>query len=187
LCKDPSRMPQIVFLSLAKHDPNLAPHAQAHAARPRGVKSNHIFKVLVHIEAVEDMLFYHYSREELVADGNIPWWEFKWQMGKMDGDLEEEILEPPTRFCCQSRSRSREDDDFDRDQRRPRPRGLLEKMSGWMESRGRSKDRQSERSRGSNWYQGESSRAGNRRGRDISPPLSRDAMSAPERRALRLL
>jgi hypothetical protein len=63
LCKEPSRIPQMVFLSLAKHDPKLTHDAQVHVTRPRGVKSIHVFKILIDLDAVEDLLFYHYPRD----------------------------------------------------------------------------------------------------------------------------
>jgi hypothetical protein len=78
LCKEPSRIPQMVFLSLAKHDPKLTHDAQVHVTRPRRVKSIHVFKILIHLDAVEDLLFYHFPRDELTADGKIPWREFRW-------------------------------------------------------------------------------------------------------------
>jgi hypothetical protein len=34
--------------------------------------------VLIHIDAIEDLLFYHYPREELLADGKIPRRGFNW-------------------------------------------------------------------------------------------------------------
>jgi hypothetical protein len=41
------------------------------------------------------LLFYHHPRDELIQDGKVPWQEFKWQMGRADGDLDEEDLHPP--------------------------------------------------------------------------------------------
>jgi hypothetical protein len=42
----------------------------------RATKQCHIFKVLIHIDAVEDLMFYHFSREELIADVKVPWKDF---------------------------------------------------------------------------------------------------------------
>jgi hypothetical protein len=61
----------------------------------------HVFRVLIHIEVVEDLLFYHYSRAELMQDGKIPWREFSWQYGKTDDELYDEELHPPTMGCGQ--------------------------------------------------------------------------------------
>jgi hypothetical protein len=98
--------------------------------------------------------------------------KFKWRLGKADGQLDEEVLTPPTRYGQQPRSHPREDDDFDRNHGRSRPWGFIERMTGWMESRGRSKKRHNDRIR----YQGESSRGGNRRHKDCSPPTTRAPM-----------
>jgi hypothetical protein len=72
LTKDPSRIPQVVFLSLVRYESDPRRSAQIHFVRPRGVKTHHVFRVLIHIDAVEDLLFYHYPREELITDGKIP-------------------------------------------------------------------------------------------------------------------
>jgi hypothetical protein len=56
---DPYRRPQIQFV------------------RPREMKRAHIFKVLIHIDVVDDLAFYHYLREELLVDGKTPWREFE--------------------------------------------------------------------------------------------------------------
>jgi hypothetical protein len=71
-CKDPSRLPQIVFLAMAIFEREIAPHDRGFFVRPRAVKHSHVFKVLIHVDAVEDLLFYHYPRDELIADGKIP-------------------------------------------------------------------------------------------------------------------
>jgi hypothetical protein len=76
--KDPSRIPQMVYLSLAEFEADLRRAAQVHFVRPRGTKSAHVFRVLIHIDAVEDLMFYHYPREELIEDGKVPWREFRW-------------------------------------------------------------------------------------------------------------
>lgn len=77
-------------------------------------------------------MFYHYPREELLAEGRVPSREFAWQTGRADGELDEEELHPPTRFCgdtCQLRWHPRDDDEGDRDQKRPRSRGLMSRVS----------------------------------------------------------
>jgi hypothetical protein len=40
----------------------------------------------------------HFPREELIADGKIPWRDFVWQFGRPDGDLEEEKFLPLNRL-----------------------------------------------------------------------------------------
>jgi hypothetical protein len=55
-----------------------------------------VFTVLVHIDAVEDLLFYHHPREDLIADGKVPWKDFLWQFGRADGEIEEDELHPAT-------------------------------------------------------------------------------------------
>jgi hypothetical protein len=76
--KDPSRIPQEVFLTLTKFEQSSRGNMQVHFVRPRGMKQSHVFRVLIHIDVVEDLLFYHYPRDELLADGKVPWREFAW-------------------------------------------------------------------------------------------------------------
>jgi hypothetical protein len=71
---------------------------QIHIIRPRGFKQRHVFKVLIHID-VEDLLIYHFPREELLEDGKVPWKEFTWQYSRADGDLQKE-LHPLERYCA---------------------------------------------------------------------------------------
>jgi hypothetical protein len=100
-------------------------------SRPRVVKKSHVFKVHIHIDVVEDLLFYHHPREELVADGKVPWKEFAWQSGRADGDLDEDELHPPTRYYGQDRQGQRHpwDDEDDEGDRRGRTRGIINKFS----------------------------------------------------------
>jgi hypothetical protein len=44
--------------------------------RPRKSKNNNVFRVLIHVDIVEDLLLYHYPRDELLTDGKTPWKEF---------------------------------------------------------------------------------------------------------------
>jgi hypothetical protein len=187
ICKDPSRIPQMVYLSLAKHEVQERNMVQVHRFRPRSIKHAHVFHVLIHIDAVEDLLFYHHPREELVQDGKVPWREFMWQFGRVDGNLDEEDLHPPTRHCEQdppsSRRRPRDDDD-EGDYHKAMPRSFMSKISGCMEGRGRSRERQQQRGRTVGWALGESSRGRTRKSREVSESPSRD-FSPAERRALR--
>jgi hypothetical protein len=88
--KDPSKIPQVVFLTLVGNGDEACRDPQIHFVRPREVEKAHMFKVFIHIDVVEDLLFYNYPCEELVVDGKIPWREFAWQRGRPDGEVEEE-------------------------------------------------------------------------------------------------
>jgi hypothetical protein len=91
-----------------------------------------VFKILIHLDVVEDLLFYHYPREEFLADGKMSWKEFVWQYGRPDGDLEEEEFHPQTRYCGPTgdqRWHTREDDDGDREHKRSRECGFICRMS----------------------------------------------------------
>jgi hypothetical protein len=46
--------------------------------RPWEMRKGHVFKILIHIDVVEDLLFSHYPREELIVDEKIPWRDFVW-------------------------------------------------------------------------------------------------------------
>jgi hypothetical protein len=70
--KDPSRIPQTVFLYLLLYEIDPWKHDLVHFSRLRSIKHSHVFWVLVHIDAVEDLLFYHPLREELIEDGKVP-------------------------------------------------------------------------------------------------------------------
>jgi hypothetical protein len=94
-CKDPSRLSQVVFLSLSDFERGSNQSAQIHVVRPRGFMHSHVFKVLIHIDVVEDLAFYHFPQEELLADGKVPWKEFAWKSGVPNGELDEEDLHPP--------------------------------------------------------------------------------------------
>jgi hypothetical protein len=172
-CKDPSRIPQVVYLSLAQFDPDSARGVQVHFVRPRNVQWSHVFRVLIHIDAVEDLLFYHYPREELIADGKVPWRDFSWQYGRADGELQEEELHPPTRYCGQDWRRPRgpppNDDDADRNHKRSRGRSFMDRMSRCMDDRG-SRERQRARTNASGWFGGESSHGRTRKLKEQTPP-----------------
>jgi hypothetical protein len=51
-------------------------HDLVHFSRPMGVKQSHVFRVLIHIDVMEDLMFYHHPHEELLADRKVPWMEF---------------------------------------------------------------------------------------------------------------
>jgi hypothetical protein len=71
--KDPSKILQVVFLTLTEHEASHSADAKIHFIRPRGVKHAHVFKVIIHVDVVEDLIFYHHPRAELIADGKVPW------------------------------------------------------------------------------------------------------------------
>jgi hypothetical protein len=66
----------VVFLSLAKHAADSPRNAHVNIVRLRAVLHNNVFKILVHIDAVEDLIFYHYPCEELIAEGKVLWQDF---------------------------------------------------------------------------------------------------------------
>jgi hypothetical protein len=138
-----ARIPQNVFLTLIHTEDGQRSSNLAYFSRPRCVKNAHVFRVLIQLVVVKDLMFYHHPQEELLADGKVPWRDFAWQFGKPDGERKDE--DPPLRRLCtppsEPRGHHREDNDKDREPRNPRARGLLHRVSSWMEGRGRSKCR----------------------------------------------
>jgi hypothetical protein len=57
--KDPSRLLQVVFLSLLTPKVDLVRREAVDFCRPWECKKSHVFKVLVHLDVVEDLLLYH--------------------------------------------------------------------------------------------------------------------------------
>lgn len=157
--EDPSRIPQIVFRTLAKHDPRQS--AQVHFTMPRSANKGHVFRVFIHIDKVEDLLFYHYPWEELIADGRVQWRDFYWQHGQADGELDEEELHPPEDNCRLDRQRfwhyRDDDDENDHGHKRSKGRGFMGRVSNWIDSKGKGRDRNTERDHGNGWYRGETS------------------------------
>lgn len=91
--------------------------------------------MFVHIDYVEDLHFYHYPHDELLAEGKIPLREFHWNYGHMDGELDDD--EPPTiTYNCRTLSanrRPRDDKDNDWNDRRPRTCDLISRsLAGSM-------------------------------------------------------
>ncbi|GJN32815.1 hypothetical protein PR202_gb21346 [Eleusine coracana subsp. coracana] len=164
LSQDPSRLSQVVYLTLAKHDPRRNAHIQF--SRPRGMNPGHVFKIFIHIDVVEDLMFYHFPREELLADGKVPWRDFTWEFGRADGELthDDDDVPPPIRHCGAAREGQwcprDEDDDHDREPRRSRTRGILRRVSGCMDGGNRNRDCTDRKEHGSGWHRGESSRGG---------------------------
>jgi hypothetical protein len=136
-------------------------------------------------------MFYHFLREELVADGKVPWRDFSLQFGRPDGELKDDGDEPPSRFCVPDSEprwfRCDGDDDDDREQKRPRSHGIMHQVSSWFDGRGRSKHMGADGDRGNGWYVGESSRGRHHAQHEKSTPPAREASPPDERRALRRL
>jgi hypothetical protein len=59
----------------------------------------YVLRILIHIDVVEDLLFYHYPREDLLADGKVSWHDFVWQFGRPNGNIDDDEIPPPTPFC----------------------------------------------------------------------------------------
>jgi hypothetical protein len=120
----------------------------------------------------------------------VPWQEFKWQTGRADGDLVEEDLHPPTRFCepdlGPQRRHPRDDDDPDHEHKKPRDRSFIRRMSGCMEDKGRSRDRGAPAQRTNRgWLQGGSSHGRTRGNMPHASPQGRGSLAHDEKRALR--
>jgi hypothetical protein len=151
--QNPSRIPQLVYLTLSDRlgDPRL--DAQLHFSRPCNVRRGQLFMILVHIESVEDLQFYHHSPEQLNAEGKVQLRELRWRLGHPDGDIEEEVERTSQRYCrpiLEPRRRPREDDDEDRGRSRPRSREPLRGVSRWVDNRRRDRGVVTERDRGRN-------------------------------------
>ncbi|GJM98663.1 hypothetical protein PR202_ga15692 [Eleusine coracana subsp. coracana] len=58
--QEPSRIPQLVYLTLDDPGTDTQRRPQVHLTRPRGIKRATTFRVFVHIDSVEDLCFYHY-------------------------------------------------------------------------------------------------------------------------------
>lgn len=160
-CQHRNMIPRVVYLTLVKRTGELRDSAQVHFTRPRSMKRGTVFRILVHIDYVEDLHFYHYPANELRGEGKIPLREFRWQFGQMDGEQEERNLQPLEQNCRTPNGlrRLRDDDnDEPRQDRRPLNKDIISRVSRWIDGRGRSRNREPERDRGSGWYRGESSR-----------------------------
>jgi hypothetical protein len=183
--KDPSCIPQVVFLTLTEFEAEQH-NNHLHFVRPRGMQHAHVTKVLIHIDVVEDLAFYHYPCEDLVADGKVPWRDFTWHSRRPDGEIEEDKVNPPTRFCSffADPRWSRHGDD--NDHKRHMQRGFMHQVSSWWDGCGRSRAGQLDGDRGCRWFRGESSR---RRAdlMDSSPVSSWESSPRDEQRALHSL
>jgi hypothetical protein len=147
-----------------------------------------VFKILIHIDVVKDFMFYHYARDELIADGKTAWRDFSWQYGRADGDLEEDELHPVTKQGQPDdqppRRHPGDDDDRDDGSRRSHSRGMFKKLSGCMDPRGRGREQHQD----SNRYQGGDRREAPRhRTREAINDIPSHGWPFEEQRALRQL
>lgn len=67
------RIPQVVYLTLTQFEPDGRREARVHYIRPHAMKRGHVFHIFIHLDVVEDLLFFHHPREELLAEGRVPW------------------------------------------------------------------------------------------------------------------
>jgi hypothetical protein len=95
----PSRIPQTVYLTLTDSQAHPGPDAQLHFSRPRNVQWGQVFRVLVHIDSVENLLYYHHPPEQLSGEGKTQLRELRWCPGRPDGDMDDEEDEPVQRYC----------------------------------------------------------------------------------------
>jgi hypothetical protein len=155
-CHNPSQIPQLVYLTLTdRHgDPSL--DVQLHFTRPRNVKKGHTFRVLVHIDSVEDLRFFHHPAEQLMVGGKVQFREFCWHPGRPNGDMGEEDFRMVQRYCRPKREpehRSRDDDEGDRVRGHPRRRELLGGVLRWFDNR-RSRAQTADRDHCGGWFRG---------------------------------
>jgi hypothetical protein len=135
-------------------------------------------------------LFYHYPREELIADGKVPWRDFIWQYNQPNGEMDDKEFNPIAKNCgpdLGDRTVPHDDDEDDRLHKRQRAPGILRRVSQWMDSHGRSRGRSLDWDHGSGWCKGESSRGKSRARQELSSPPSHVNNPKYEKRALRSL
>jgi hypothetical protein len=133
----------MVFLNLFNHEAEQSRDVQIHFFRPTGVKKVHVFKILIHLDVVEYLMFCHYPQEELLAFGKTPWSLFVWHFGCPDRDSDDDDGIPSPRLytpTMEPRWHPRDDED-DRDHKRSQACGILRRASSWLDRRGRSKNR----------------------------------------------
>jgi hypothetical protein len=191
-CQNPSCIPQVVFLTLTDRFGDLNLDAQLHFSRPRTVKRGCVYKILVHIDSVEDLMFYHHSPKQLRSEGRVQLREFHFVTGRLDDELEQEDEDVIQRHCRPVQDyirRPREDDDEDRGQERNRLRGrdLLGSMSHWFDNRRRNSSAGRTRERDNRWYMDYSPRRRTNAAHSYSPPPHRASPPVHERRTLRQL
>jgi hypothetical protein len=69
--RNPSRIPQVVFLTLTDRQGDPRIDAQLQFIRPHNVKHGQVFKVIIHIDSVEDLMFHHQPHEQRIAEGKV--------------------------------------------------------------------------------------------------------------------
>jgi hypothetical protein len=188
-CQNTTRIPQVVYLTLSDifGDPSLDAHL--HFSHPRTVNQGHVFKILVHIDTVEDLLFYHHSPDQLRAEGRVQHREFHGLSGSPDGDLQE-VVEPPIQHFCRPDQKFRrcpcKDDDEDRSCDRNRIRGhdFLGSVSRWFDNRRSASPSQNYRGWDNRRYRNVPSRRRSTSMSSRSPLPHRTSPPLEERRAL---
>jgi hypothetical protein len=60
LIKDQSRILQTVFLIMPQYEQEPRRNDLVHFNQPRAAKQCHVFNILIHIDDVEDLMFYHF-------------------------------------------------------------------------------------------------------------------------------
>jgi hypothetical protein len=151
------------------------------------MKQGHTFRLLIHIDSIEDLSFYHRPADQLNAEGRVQLREFCWALGHLDGDMDDDDVRMALRFYRSSDGpirRHRDEDDADRDCGCPRHRELLGSISRCLGQR-RSRVPPADRDRHGGWFRGESSRRCGVPARDASSPPSRGDFNSEEKRALR--
>jgi hypothetical protein len=98
-CHNPSRIPWLVYLTLSDRHGDPRVEANLHFSRPHNVNRGHTFRVLIHIDSVKDLMLYHHPPEQLMTYGKVQLHEFKWRLGRADGELEEGDFRTAERYC----------------------------------------------------------------------------------------
>lgn len=144
--QDPTRIPQLVYLSLTNLGNSQKQRTYVSFVRPCNVKGTVTYRVLIHLDYVEDLFFYQHPTDELRAEGRVPFREFVWEYGRADGDFEDEDPVQLPRHCNDMNDRGwipREEDDEDRDRgrRQSRQRDLVHRVTRCFDARGKHRGR----------------------------------------------
>jgi hypothetical protein len=62
----------MVFMPMMRHEAVLNSVAHTQPVKPRDVLDTNGFRVLIHLDTVEDMMFYRYPKADLIVDGKAP-------------------------------------------------------------------------------------------------------------------
>jgi hypothetical protein len=129
----------MVYLTLTDRygDPSL--DARPQFTRPCNVKQGKTFRVLIHIDLVEDLTFYYYPLEQLIAEGKVHLREFFWSLRLPNGNMDEEDIRLIERYCRlgrEHRKHPRDDDDNNSERRRPRGFEILRGLHAGLITKG---------------------------------------------------